>query len=263
MSATTRGERADLVGCDLEYAVMDDKEHFIPAGLLPINGTKGFPDPYQTGGIEIDCTAVELTFPPAATADAWVENILRHLNFARDKYRSFGKLVTKPSVFFEESVLKRTRFADMMGCSPDYNAWTGEQNPLPIPHKNLRAYGGHVHIANGSVNTVKACDLTLGMWTTIKDSDTDRRKMYGKAGAYRMKPYGVEYRVMSNHWCDNENDLRQVWDLVQLARRIAPKVDTLVETFGGPVEIQGIINFNAKMKARNILKSVGYTRGAI
>ncbi len=36
------------------------------------------------------------------------------------------------------------------------------------------------------------------------DKDTERRGMYGKAGAFRPKPYGVEYRTLSNAWLSND-----------------------------------------------------------
>lgn len=259
--------KTDLVGCDLEYAVVQEDDRYIPAGMLPINGVKGHPEMFPTGGIEIDCTAVELTFPPADNEDSFVKNILSHLSFAREKYKEFGRLVTKPSVFFEESVLKRVRFASEMGCSPDFNAWTGHQNPLPVPHANIRAYGGHVHIENGNVDTIRACDLTLGMWSVLRDSDTDRRKMYGKAGAFRPKQYGnsrgVEYRVLSSFWCDSEHYIRQVWRLTETAKTLAPKINKLVYTLGGAQEIQSIINQNQRMKARSILKTIGFDDGAI
>jgi hypothetical protein len=261
MAAKVETAPKGLIGCDLEYAVLNQAGRYIPAGLLPIEGVKGSPEGFGTGGIEIDCTAVELTFPPADTEERFVEIIMRHLVFARDRYRKYGKLVTKPSVFFDKNVLLRTRFAMTMGCSPDDNVWTGQQNPLPNPDTNFRTYGGHVHIQFGTPQTVKACDITLGMWSVLRDQDTDRKKMYGRAGAYRTKPYGVEYRVLSNFWCDNENYIRQVWRLTQHARTLAPKIDSMVETFGGPEEIQDIINHNRVMRARNILKSVGYEGG--
>ena len=38
-----------------------------------------------------------------------------------------------------------------------------------------------------------------------------RKKLYGKAGAYRPKPYGLEYRSLSNFWVFDDKLIRWVW----------------------------------------------------
>jgi hypothetical protein len=43
-------------------------------------------------------------------------------------------------------------------------------------------------------------DATLGLWSVTVDKDTRRRELYGKAGSIRFKPYGLEYRTLSNFW---------------------------------------------------------------
>jgi hypothetical protein len=59
---------------------------------------------------------------------------------------------------------------------------------------------------------VKQLDSYLGLPSLLFDRDTLRRKMYGQAGAFRPKPYGVEYRVLSNAWLLNENRMRFVFN---------------------------------------------------
>jgi hypothetical protein len=51
------------------------------------------------------------------------------------------------------------------------------------------------------------------MW----DKDATRRQLYGKAGAFRPKPYGMEYRVLSNRWLDSEPLMRWVYNTLQTA----------------------------------------------
>lgn len=69
---------------------------------------------------------------------------------------------------------------------------------------------GHIHVGyddnniETSLNIIKAMDLFLGVPSIVLDDDTDRRKMYGKAGCFRIKPYGVEYRTLSNFWIASE-----------------------------------------------------------
>lgn len=246
----------DLVGVDLEYLVQADVGP-IPAGFLPIQGTKGNPEMYPTGGVEIDCCAVELTMAPADNEDQFASTILKHLEAMNKKYEDYGKLVAIPSYTFDDHSIRVAPYAMTMGCSPDMNVWTMKQNPRPVAKAGFRTFGGHVHIEKGTTQTIKACDLTLGMWSVLEDADKKRRSLYGKAGAFRPKPYGVEYRVLSNFWCSNESLIRKVWRLVEAAKEITPEVDDIVVAVGGPKKIQQIINKSLVGEARAVLASIG------
>ncbi len=62
----------------------------------------------------------------------------------------------------------------------------------------------HIHVGYDnpkratSIELIKAMDLFIGLGSLKLDPDTNRRSLYGKAGACRFKPYGVEYRVLSS-----------------------------------------------------------------
>lgn len=244
------------VGCDLEYAVSIGTGGYIPAGALPIEGTKGNPTPLKNGGVEIDCCAVEITPKPAYTEDEFASNILGLLKEVRDLYPTV-LLTPTPSVIFRESELKKYPHANTMGCSPDSCAWTLKENPKPVSVNGLRSFGGHIHIEYGGIETVKACDITLGMYSVIKDPDTLRRKLYGKAGAYREKPYGVEYRTVSNFWCASEVLIRKMFQLVRMAQKIEPDINGLITKFGGSVVIQRAINQGNVRKAKEVIDYLG------
>jgi hypothetical protein len=119
----------------------------------------------------------------------------------------------------------------------------------------MRTASGHIHIGwtkdedpNDPVHFADCCalvkqlDYFLGLHSILWDRDNRRRSMYGKAGAFRPKPYGVEYRVMSNVWLTNEELMRWVFDQTHKA------VDTLLngENFAETHNSQaaGIINSN-------------------
>ena len=51
---------------------------------------------------------------------------------------------------------------------------------------------------------VKQLDRSLALASILWDDDTQRRTMYGQLGCFRPKPYGVEYRVLSNAWVKDE-----------------------------------------------------------
>jgi hypothetical protein len=98
--------------------------------------------------------------------------------------------------------------ARVFGCDPDFNAWNnGRVNPRPkADDHTLRSAGGHVHVGytltgKGDIlRLVQLADLVLGVPSTRLDLATARRQLYGKAGAFRVKPYGIEYRTLSNFW---------------------------------------------------------------
>jgi hypothetical protein len=137
------------------------------------------------------------------------------------------KLVVKPSALMPSEELSDP-LAWQFGCDPDFNAWTEDINRSPeITIPNLRTCGGHVHVATKELAKnqqdyplfVRHMDRTLGVWSMQHDTDTQRRLLYGKAGAFRPKEYGVEYRVLSNFWIASEELRRNVWDMtMDLAR---------------------------------------------
>lgn len=245
---------AAKVGSDLEYAVRHmPTMSFVPAGVLPISGTKGNPEPLNHGGLEIDCCAVEITPNPGSDEDEFTSNILQLLSEVHKRFEPMQyQFIAKPSLHFPVQVLVNTPYAMTMGCSPDHNAWTNEQNNSPDPETTLRTFGGHIHIEDGNRNTIMACDLLLGMWSVLDDLEGDeRRQLYGKAGAFRRKSYGVEYRVLSNWWAQDEAKIRKAYQLVQTARRVE-NAKAEANGMGGPERIQEIINKGLRNEAREV-----------
>lgn len=119
-----------------------------------------------------------------------------------------------------------------LGCHPDCNAWTGRPNPPPNLEFDpfLRTAAGHIHAGwtkdaeltdSQHILTcrdfVKQLDWYIGAWTVLKDPDVTRRSLYGKAGACRFKPYGVEYRTPSNFWIADTVMRKVVWNRLQAA----------------------------------------------
>jgi hypothetical protein len=96
------------------------------------------------------------------------------------------------------------------GCHPTENVH--EKNPHRSSglREKFRAGGGHIHVGNMTPKDkanlptiVKLMDIIVGNTLVLLDRDESnitRRKNYGRAGEYRPKPYGLEYRVPSNFW---------------------------------------------------------------
>lgn len=79
----------------------------------------------------------------------------------------------------------------------------------------------HIHIGyeNRSVETslqlIKLMDLFVGLLGVIYDKDRKRRSLYGKAGCFRLTPYGFEYRVLSAKMYDTDAIMSLVWDGIE------------------------------------------------
>ena len=120
----------------------------------------------------------------------------------------------------------------ILGCDPDYDAYSGKMNVLKIKDNETKRYaGGHIHLGgnqtrygssavraiNDHKNLIPLLDLVVGIPSVLMDrqDNKSRRLQYGKAGSFRKKPYGVEYRVLSNFWV---SDIRLFYLFFGLAR---------------------------------------------
>ena len=199
------------VGADPELFLKDSTGKFISSIGL-IGGSKEAPKPISDYGhaIQEDNVAVEFNIPPCQTAFGFVDNIKYVLNHLESLPLNL-ELAVVPSVVFDADQLDNEA-AQTFGCDPDYNAYTGDENPRPEAGEGgrLRTAGGHIHVGysdsdeHSARELVKAMDLFLAIPSMFMDSDTRRRTMYGNAGAFRKKSYGVEYRTLSNFWIANE-----------------------------------------------------------
>ena len=217
-----------LCGADPELFLTDDNGKYISA-IGKIGGSKMFPrkiDDYGSA-VQEDNVAVEFNIPPAESVKEFITNLYRPLSYLNKHAASMNlKLSIVPSAKFDWDQLDNPT-AMMFGCSVDFNVWTGKPNPRPEAkgdNRNLRTCGGHLHLSWDEPNLeerrelVRTMDLFLGVPSVLIDNDSMRRVLYGRAGAYRPKPYGVEYRVLSNFWIKNLDRMR--WAFEQSHRAI-------------------------------------------
>lgn len=89
-----------------------------------------------------------------------------------------------------------------------FNAYTGRRTLEQMSASQFA--GGHIHIGvkrSGLTAAVMAlfCDKYIGLLLVEHDKQPKRRGLFGAAGTYRHKPYGVEYRTPSNFWAINDD----------------------------------------------------------
>jgi hypothetical protein len=225
-----------LVGADPElFMKHPDTGMFISAdtfGGPSIPGTKW--DPYKVpfGAVQIDGTALEFNITPAHNVEEFVHNIIKVRETICSMVPGYN-VVAEPVARFDPTYWAEEvpPHAQELGCNPDYNGWTKTVNPPPDPQgAPLRTASGHIHIGWGedfdvedNGHFLRCCqfarqlDFYLGMYSLFWDKDGTRRNLYGKAGAFRPKSYGLEYRVLSNRWLDNPELIRWVYNTVQVA----------------------------------------------
>lgn len=217
-------------GCDPEVFVVDSDGKPVSPDFIP--GTKDEPFKVKYGAVQRDGMAAEFNIDPAETFHDFNRNINAVMNQLKSMIPKGHSLAIIPSTVFPLSEWEKAPdFAKELGCSPDFDAWTGGCNPPPTPpQETLRCAGGHIHIGwtdNAQMDDaqhilncrdlVKQLDWFVGSWSIKQDPDPVRRNLYGKAGACRYKPYGVEYRVLSNFWIKNTQSRLALWNRVNSA----------------------------------------------
>lgn len=204
------------IGSDFEWFLKKRGQFFPAIGL--VKGTKSNPFPISNKGhyLQVDNVLVEGNIPPAKDnqEDKFVSDIKYVLNYVDNMFKDtpFTTEIVTSAEFDDESL--NSPEAMEFGCEVSYNAWTGKVNPSPSSDTNLRTSSFHIHIGyenptpEKSRQIVRAMDLLLGLESLFKDSDTNRRKMYGKAGEMRYTKYGFEYRTMGSFILKNEDNMK-------------------------------------------------------
>jgi hypothetical protein len=198
-----------------------------------VKGTKEEPEMLpHGGGIQYDNVAIEVAVPYATSRIQFIDNIALTFKDMNDYLPEGINIVVHPSAFFTMDQLRHPATKEF-GCHPDMNAWLREVNEPPecAAKKTFRSFGGHIHIGwladsgldflkdeEGKYQTIRMCDATYGMVSTVLDSSEEaiaRRKLYGKAGCMRPTEYGVEYRTLSNFWTKHPVFVGLMWNIAE------------------------------------------------
>ena len=198
-----------------------------------IKGDKLNPFLVNKGGVQVDGMALEFNIDPASSEEEFIDNIVSVKATLKDMIGDMDFLETA-SVMFDEDFIKDIPVVNkVLGCSPDYNAWSFEENATPNSDLMMRTAGGHAHIGGffsenefdythylKGARLSRILDSTVGVYSILWDKDDKRREMYGKAGSFRPKTYGMEYRSLSNMWVFNEKLMSFVYQGIEEALRL-------------------------------------------
>lgn len=214
-----------IVGADPEFFLKKGRSYVSAHDLLP--GTKAVPHRVKNGAIQVDGTAVEYNINPAKCSSEFVDNNVSVLGTIREMLDPQYKFVFRPHVMYRQEYYDALPdYSKLLGCEPDFCAYRKDMNNAAKPFKTMRTAAGHLHFGwteGKDVNdpghmedgrmVVQMMDEYLFPISLLWDGDKQRRKMYGKMGAYRIKPYGVEYRSLSCAWLTDEDLMAFVYDV--------------------------------------------------
>ena len=255
-----------LIGADPELFIKDKQTgKFVSAhGMLP--GTKEKPYKVKYGAIQVDGMAAEFNIDPAKTKSQFIRNVTCVVKQIEDYLGDRYELVATPTCHFgKEFIDAQPLESRILGCDPDFDAYTGKSNPIPDVERPFRTGAGHIHIGwtegqdVGNPDHLEVCKHLVRnldyytIPTLAIDTDITRRELYGNAGAFRPKPYGVEYRTPSNFWVSSPKTMSMMYDLVKLTlRNLTSLNDTPSQEFQREY---GNLSVRNEMRARYLNKS--------
>lgn len=209
-----------VMGCDPELFIETSDGVVGSETIIPKEGI------YTAWGNKIvrDGVQIELQPPPATcrqTLGATLAGIIQQLDAELVKHASkgikasFAPVVEVPKEEFD----KLSAEAKRLGCAPSSNALQPRATvKVSKADERIRSAGGHIHMGIGHHHILKSgnpknqalrdqlvnlLDVMVGLPCVLIDRDPNqakRRKVYGRAGEYRLPPHGIEYRTPSNFW---------------------------------------------------------------
>lgn len=240
-----------LIGTDVEYAVVKDGN--IVSGIGYVGGEKHSPlildEEYGLTRTE-DNVLFEAQCPPVQSLEDWIFINRRMREKGNELLSQYGmSLLAMSSHIYPDSELEHPK-AREFGCSASQCAWTEDTMYTCGPEEagNLRSSGFHAHIGTTSDITekdfydlMKCCDVFLGVPSVLIDLDTERRKLYGKAGECRIRVIGeyivMEYRTLGGNMLASDELIAWVYTNLMKAIEYFETGDMgLIEDLGEVIE---------------------------
>src|ERR1035437_2357596 len=254
----THDEGVLLMGCDPEFFFLNGRGQVVGAEkVLPEKGLKYIaPVSYEWDDMDtrydnnnpmfiIDGVQAEIN-PTENTCRALLGNEIHTCfkqlrNYLKREKKEKLTLTFDPLVKITQAELDSlSDKSKVFGCAPSNNVYMsrGATRITVNPKKYLkRSACGHIHLGTDPYERilrkklktpelmVPLLDLVVANSCVLIDrhpGNKERRQNYGRCGEYRVKPYGLEYRSLSNFWLNSY----QLMSLVMgLCRQTVEMVD--------------------------------------
>lgn len=215
-----------IIGSDPEFFLFNGKN---PIPSVHVLGQSDAPIIIDGVVFYVDNAAVETNIDPSSTVSELISNIKKCVDVIGEFVDTHGaKISYLPYVEFSERYIAEPTL-HIFGCLPDYCSHTMSKNEICSLPTLGRSTGGHIHInledtsKEAVINQVMLLDLYVGVSMAVAEGKVGlkRRSTYGKAGCFRYKDYGLEYRTPSSMWLKNNDSIKDTWSMVERAIRMA------------------------------------------
>ena len=207
-----------MIGCDPEIFFQRNGKIIGAEKVIPEKGISSY---YQRDNsnekIVLDGVQAELNPSPDACRALLANKIQLQFRALRNRLKELGDkdLSISFSSVVEVSKDELDSLSDqakVFGCAVSKNRYDKRSKVRVDARKYLkRSAGGHIHLGfsdnkrlmENREKLVPLLDVMVGIPSVLIDRDPnaiERRRVYGRAGEYRLPKHGLEYRTLSNFW---------------------------------------------------------------
>lgn len=229
------------MGCDPEFFFKQDGQIIGAEKVLPKHGLTVTRGDTTTSKFIIDGVQAELNPRPSTCREVIAGELRACFTHLKADLTAKNLGVTadfsRTINISEEKLMELDEESRKFGCAPSLNIYK-QKTGLKITDVDAakyltRAAGGHIHLGRQDgadhlnralgedhLKTVALLDLLCGNTSVLLDRDAgniERRKLYGKAGEFRLPKHGLEYRTLSNYWLTSYPLLSFAFGMARLA----------------------------------------------
>lgn len=221
MKIKLNGQEVELlIGMDAEFFIRNDKGFIAAARVIP--GLKHQPFKLDNGVCHPDGLSLEVGAPPSTTPEGMIVNLFKVLAEVKEKYLDPAGCSIAYQHYVNTGSVQGVQSEDLQfGCGREFDAYYINMiKQVGNSYPNYRFSGFHIHLGFGSgfeennlnfrdlgrlVKSLDSAFFQAGLGTS-----RGRANSYGGYGAFRIKPYGIEYRMLDCEVITDTNKLNQM-----------------------------------------------------